>query len=80
MNKFEQAKQIASGLTNFLKMKANIADTEIEELQKFRYSVCLSCPDRMVQADRCGICKCVLSLKTRAPASSCPVGHWGKAE
>jgi hypothetical protein len=34
MNKFEEAIQIAKGVTNFLRMKANIANNDIEELQK----------------------------------------------
>jgi hypothetical protein len=39
MNKFE-AIQIAKGVTNFLRMKANIANNDIEELHKRRYAVC----------------------------------------
>jgi hypothetical protein len=39
MNKFEEAIQIAKGVTNFLRMKANIAN-DIEELHKRRYAVC----------------------------------------
>jgi hypothetical protein len=39
MNKFEEAIQIAKG-ANFLRMKANIANNDIEELHKRRYAVC----------------------------------------
>lgn len=80
MNRFEQAKQITTGLTNFIKMKANIADVDIEELQKRRYEVCLSCPDRVEETDRCGICKCLLKLKTRVPEASCPASHWSEVK
>jgi hypothetical protein len=40
MNKFEEAIQIAKGVTNFLRMKANIANNDIEELHKRRYARC----------------------------------------
>jgi hypothetical protein len=41
MNKFEEAIQIAKGVTNFLRMKANIITT-IEELHKegMQYARC----------------------------------------
>jgi hypothetical protein len=41
MNRFEEAIQIAKGVTNFLEW--NIANNDIEELQKKRYAVCLAC-------------------------------------
>jgi hypothetical protein len=43
MNKFEEAIQIAKGVTNFLRMKANIAN-DIEELHKegMQYARCAS--------------------------------------
>jgi predicted nucleic acid-binding protein len=46
MNKFEEAIQIAKGVTNFLRMKANIANNDIEELHKRRYAVCKVCEFR----------------------------------
>jgi intracellular sulfur oxidation DsrE/DsrF family protein len=44
MNKFEEAIQIAKGVTNFLRMKANIANNDIEELHKegMQYARCAS--------------------------------------
>jgi hypothetical protein len=42
MNKFEEAIQIAKGVTNFLRMKAN-NNNDIEELHKRRYAVCKVC-------------------------------------
>jgi hypothetical protein len=43
MNKFEEAIQIAK-VTNFLRMKANIANNDIEELHKegMQYARCAS--------------------------------------
>jgi hypothetical protein len=41
MNKFEEAKY--QRVTNFLRMKANIANNDIEELHKRRYAVCKVC-------------------------------------
>lgn len=76
MSRFEQAKEIAVGATNYLKMKANIADAEIESLQRKRYDVCFSCEHRIRQTDTCGLCGCYLKMKTRSPESSCPAGHW----
>jgi hypothetical protein len=56
MNKFEEAIQIAKGVTNFLRMKANIANNDIEELHKRRYAVCkvFRNPDN----DKCNSCGC----------------------
>jgi predicted nucleic acid-binding protein len=45
MNKFEEAIQIER-VTNFLRMKANIANNDIEELHKRRYAVCKVCEFR----------------------------------
>lgn len=76
MDKLKQAKQIASGLTNFLKMKANIADKDVETLQKKRYSVCIECPMKNKEKDTCILCGCFLPFKTRSLESSCPENHW----
>jgi hypothetical protein len=53
MNKFEEAIQIAKGVTNFLRMKANIANNDIEELHKRRYAVCKVCEFRNPDNDKC---------------------------
>ena len=76
MDKFNQAKQIASGLTNFLRMKANIAAADIEEMHAKRYAICKLCPSADIPNDRCLECGCLLKLKTRSPESSCPLAHW----
>lgn len=76
MDRLKQAKQIASGLTNYLKVKAMIADPEVETLQKKRYAVCLECPNRNPEKDICLVCGCFLPFKTRALEASCPEEHW----
>ena len=76
MDKLEQAKQIAEGLTNFLKMKAHISDPEIEDIQRKRFAVCLACEFRKAEKNTCSLCGCLLELKTRALAASCPKAYW----
>jgi hypothetical protein len=66
MNKFEEAIQIAKGVTNFLRMKANIANNDIEELHKRRYAVCKVCEFRNPDNDKCNSCGCPLQLRTRS--------------
>jgi uncharacterized paraquat-inducible protein A len=76
MNRFEEAIQIAKGVTNFLRMKAHIANNDIEELQKKRYAVCLACEFRSKDDDSCTVCGCPLKLRTRAPGAGCPKEYW----
>lgn len=78
MDKFKQAKQIASGLTNYLRMKANISNSDIEEMQNKRFSVCFQCEFRNTVKNTCNSCGCALDLKTRAPGASCPEKFWSE--
>jgi hypothetical protein len=80
MTKFEEAIQIVKGTTNYLRLKANIANNDIEELHKKRYAVCLACEFRNAEVDRCTACGCNLQLKTRALGSGCPKEYWNEVE
>ncbi len=39
-----------------------------------RMELCQDCPAR--NGERCGLCTCVLAVKTVHAQSSCPVGVW----
>lgn len=71
---FQKFKDMVIGYTNLLKKKANVADQEIEELAKMRYSVCLKCPEN--KGETCGACGCVLAAKVRALETNCPKMKW----
>jgi hypothetical protein len=76
MDRIEQAKQIAAGLTHYLRSKVNLADFEIEELHQKRMALCDTCPDNSKDIGRCRVCGCFLALKTRSIHSSCPLDNW----
>ena len=74
--RFEQAKHIAAGITNYVRLAMNISDKEVEQVSAARMRVCNNCPNIDVSQNRCTICKCFLNLKTRSMDSFCPHGYW----
>lgn len=80
MSRFEQAKQIVSGLTNYLKMKANVSNSEIEEIQRKRFAICIECEFRNKEKNTCNLCGCFLVVKTRSLEASCPEKYWTKID
>ena len=70
----QKFKNIIKGFTNFLKAKADVADEEVEELAKLRYSQCMRCPEK--KGENCGACGCVLGAKVRVLEESCPLNKW----
>lgn len=59
-----------------------------DETKSFRFSVCVECDKRDVEANRCKVCKCYLAVKTgtkeninpkkgRREITHCPLGKWG---
>ena len=77
MDKFQQAKQIAAGTTNYLRLQLNIADKDVENVQRKRNSVCIHCPYRDPDLNVCTACGCLLAIKTRSMEASCIKGFWG---
>ena len=52
-----------------------------QEVRESRQAVCSSCPLRvpagkLIPADRCSSCGCVLAAKVRLATESCPEGKW----
>jgi ribosomal protein L32 len=73
---FKKLKEIVQGYTNQLKAKANVADTEVEQLASMRYNICLKCNERDDKNSTCKACGCYLGAKVRALKSSCPLHKW----
>jgi hypothetical protein len=41
-----------------------------------RYDICIDCPEFIRLTKQCKQCGCLMNLKTRLAASSCPIGKW----
>jgi rRNA maturation endonuclease Nob1 len=76
MDRFQQAKEIATGATNLIKLKLHIADKDVEEIHSKRMNVCRQCSAYNKELNKCEICGCLLAIKTRSMESSCVSGHW----
>lgn len=65
-------KNIIQGWTNVL-----IEDSEIEQIAKYRLSICNGCEHKieMIGVECCGICHCPLIAKTRSN-SKCDLNKW----
>ena len=53
-------------------------DEAVEAMAKERMDICNTCPEKteMLGQTVCGVCHCLLQLKTRSTDSSCPLGKW----
>lgn len=51
-----------------------------EEIQKERYSICLSCPELINATKTCKLCGCFMTQKTKLKNASCPIGKWGQVK
>lgn len=47
-----------------------------EELTEERYSMCKSCPELIKLTKQCKKCGCLMHLKTKIQAATCPLGKW----
>lgn len=43
---------------------------------KERYGVCLTCPQFIKETDKCGVCGCLMTVKTFIPIFHCPENKW----
>jgi hypothetical protein len=41
-----------------------------------RLEICKACPELMQLTTQCKKCGCVMSLKTKLEAATCPIGKW----
>jgi hypothetical protein len=78
LSKWEQFKQKAAAANGPAKpwhildpakhVAADVAQT--------RYGICLSC-DRLINATKqCRECGCIMTMKTKISAATCPLGKW----
>ena len=61
-------KKIAKGSLNFLIRKSKIEDMSLERMKH-----CKTCEHNI--KGKCGICGCILKLKTRVPESECALSQ-----
>ena len=47
-----------------------------EEVVEERYSICKSCPELIKLTKQCKKCGCLMHLKTKVQAATCPLGKW----
>ena len=77
---YKQAKEIANGSKNLLRSKLGLTTNEEEVLFNKRREICGACPnmyyDEDLKSDRCRLCGCFLSAKTKSVQSICPEGLW----
>lgn len=41
-----------------------------------RYSICKACPELIELTKQCKKCGCIMPLKTKLKAATCPLGKW----
>jgi hypothetical protein len=46
------------------------------EIQEKRLNICKECPSFFKPTSQCIECGCRMSIKTKLPDSSCPLGKW----
>lgn len=75
-------------LTPWQKYKKNLGDTRPwdlvnpntkyapKELADKRLQICLGCPELIKLTKQCKKCGCIMSLKTKLEAATCPLGKW----
>lgn len=47
-----------------------------EELATSRMLVCKACPELVKLTNQCRKCGCIMSIKTKLEAATCPLGKW----
>jgi hypothetical protein len=48
----------------------------LEEVATNRFEICKSCPELIKLTSQCKKCGCVMSIKTKLEAATCPLGKW----
>jgi hypothetical protein len=57
-------------LTEFIK---NLVDNP---QAKARFEICIQCPKFNMKTDQCGVCGCLMTVKTFIPIFHCPEKKW----
>lgn len=47
-----------------------------DEIFNERYSICKACPRFIKTTSQCKECGCVMALKAKLEAATCPIGKW----
>lgn len=47
-----------------------------EEKSASRFEICKSCPELIKLTKQCKKCGCLMHLKTKLEAATCPIGKW----
>ena len=47
-----------------------------EELTKSRMLICKACPELIKLTNQCKKCGCIMSIKTKLEAATCPLQKW----
>lgn len=47
-----------------------------EKLAADRFAICKVCPELIQLTTQCKKCGCIMSLKTKLAAATCPIGKW----
>jgi hypothetical protein len=47
-----------------------------EEIQDYRLSKCLICPELIKTTKQCKKCGCFMTQKVKLPNAECPIGKW----
>lgn len=75
-------------LTPWQRYKKNLGETRpwdllnpnvehaADEQQKARMDICNSCPELIPLSKQCKKCGCIMPLKTKLKAATCPLGKW----
>jgi len=75
-------------LTPWQRYKKNLGETRpwdllnpnvehaTDEQQAKRMDLCNSCPELIQVTKQCKKCGCIMPLKTKLKAASCPLGKW----
>lgn len=59
---------------DFWKTRHNQASRQTRRL---RAVICNACPHYHPTTTQCGICGCIMAMKSRIPQAECPIGSWG---
>jgi len=47
-----------------------------EKIAEDRFAICKTCPELIQLTSQCKKCGCIMSLKTKLAAATCPLGKW----
>lgn len=69
-------KEIAEGWYNEIRNQFGKLPPHLKDMADKRLKVCSTCPQR--KENKCGLCGCFLTAKTKSADSKCPIDIWPK--